>query len=213
MKPALRIAILVPLSIVAFIVLFILPDIDLGWVGGLLLLAACWTTWYQLWRAFQDWSAQTKPDDAGLALSPGEWQAWIGLLFTLVILIYFVSHGARMVAADGSMAPEASAIGETIGLLVIAWLLVMQVLRKYSRDRVDRDERDRLIQARAVEWARSSLVVFVVVLAALFAFASPDRLQWAVPMTLSNVLMAGVIGSCMLEYLVTGVSYLRDRLA
>lgn len=211
MSRSLRYAILVPLSILAFCVLFVLPDVDLGWPGGLAMLAGAWTVWYLLWATLQESAAAAGADDTAVPISPGEQRAWIGLAFTAAILVYFALHGSRMVAADGTMAPEASAIGRHIGLLVVGWLVVMRVLRQRWRDRVEEDERDRLIQARAGSWARIGLSVFVLCIAVMFAFSPLDRLQWARPMTLSNLLMTGLIASSLLEYAVTGLAYWRDR--
>ncbi|MBP1474217.1 hypothetical protein J7I44_07895 [Frateuria sp. MAH-13] len=209
MSRSLRYAVLIPLSILAFYVLFVLPDVDLGWPGGLALIGGAWLVWYLLWAT---WTASgTSLGEAVAAVSPGEQRAWIGLLFTLAILLYFGLRASQMVGTDGGRAPEATAIGRHIGMMVVAWLVVMQVLARRWRDKVQADERDRAIEARAAGWARGSLVVLVVALAVLFAFTPPDRLAWARPMTLSNMLMAGLIGSCLLEYLVTGLAYWRDR--
>lgn len=208
----LRYAILVPLAILAFYVLFVLPDIDLGWLGGLALLAGAWVVWYLLWATLQkSVAAAAGADNAAVPVSPGEQRAWIGLVFTAAILVYYALRAPLMVAADGSMAPEASAIGKHIGMLVAGWLVVMQVLRKRWLDKVEEDERDRGIQARACNWARIGLSVFVLGIAMMFAFSPLDRLQWARPMTVSNLLMMGLIASSMLEYAVTGVAYWRDR--
>lgn len=209
MSRSLRYAVLIPLSVLAFYVLFVLPDVDLGWPGGLALIAGAWLVWYLLWATWK--ASGTSLGEAVAAVSPGEQRAWIGLLFTLAILLYFGLRAAQMVDTDGGRAPEATAIGRHIGMMVVAWLVVMQVLAQRWRDKVEADERDRAIEARAAGWARGSLVVFVVALAVLFAFTPPDRLAWARPMTLSNMLMAGLIGSCLLEYLVTGLAYWRDR--
>jgi len=211
MSRTVRLFILVPLSVLAFYVLFVLPDIDLGWPGGLALLAASWTVWYLLWSTLR---RRVQPDAGGEALasaSPGEQQAWIGLLFTAAILIYFASRSSLMVDVDGSMAPEASRIGRHIGFLIVGWLVVMAVLRQHWRDAVEQDERDRAIQARASGWARCALVVLVIALAVMFAFTPLDHLRWARPMVLSNLLMAGVIASSLLEYLVTGLAYWKER--
>lgn len=211
MKRSLRFALLIPLSLAAFAVLFLLPGIHLGWVGSGAVLVAAWVVWYLLWRALRERSAQSSHSDGVAMPSPGEWRAWIGLLFSAAILLYLGTHNAQMVATDGSMSRAAAPIGRHIALLVIAWLVVMQVLRKYWRDTVQSDERDRVIQTRATSWARAALVVFVIALAVMFAFSPLDRLQWATPMTLSNLLIASVIGSCVLEYLVSGLSYWHDR--
>jgi len=211
MSRPVRYAILVPLSILAFYALFVLPGIDLGWLGGLAMLAGAWVVWYLLWATMQESVAAARTGDAAVPISPGEQRAWIGLAFTAAILVYFALRGSQMVAADGTMAPEASAIGRHIGMLVVGWLVVMRVLRRRWQDTVEEDERDRLIQARACSWARIGLSVFVLCIAALFAFSPLDRLQWARPMPLSNLLMTGLIASSLLEYAVTGLAYWRDR--
>jgi hypothetical protein len=211
MSRTVRYIVLVPLSVLAFYVLFVLPDIDLGWIGGLALLAGSWLVWYLLWATLQESSAAAKTDESIATASPGEQRAWIGLVFTLAILVYYALRGSQMVAADGSMASAASAIGRHIAMLVVAWLVVMQVLRKRWRDTVEADERDRQIEARACAWARTGLSVLVIGLAVMFAFSPLDHLAWARPMAISNLLMIGLIASSLLEYAVTGMAYWRDR--
>lgn len=211
MSRSLRYALLLPLSVLAFYVLFVLPDIDLGWPGGLAVLVGAWFVWYLLWATMQETAAAAKASELGVPVSPGEQRAWIGLIFTAAILVYYALRGSQMVAADGTMAPEASAIGRHIGMLTVGWLVVMQVLRKRWRDTVEEDERDRSIRARASSWARIGLSVFVLSIAVMFAFSPLDHLQWARPMTISNLMMSGLIASSLLEYAVTGVAYWRDR--
>ena len=211
MPRSLRYAVLIPLSILAFYVLFVLPDIDLGWPGGLTMLAGAWLVWYLLWATMQESAAAAKTSELAVPVSPGEQRAWIGLIFTAAILLYYALRGSQMVAADGTMAPEASAIGKHIGMLVVVWLVVMRVLRKRWRDTVEEDERDRGIRARANSWARIGLSVFVLGIAVMFAFSPLDHLAWARPMAVSNLMMTGLIASSLLEYAVTGVAYWRDR--
>jgi hypothetical protein len=211
MSRSLRYLVLVPLSVAAFYVLFVLPDVDLGWPGGLAVLGGAWLVWYLLWATLQESAAAAGRDESAAPVSPGEQRAWIGLVFTAAIAVYYLLRGSQMVAADGSMAPEASAIGRHIGMLVVGWLVVVQVLRRRWHDMVEQDERDRQIEARACGWARVGLSVFVIGLAVMFAFSPLDHLAWAKPMTISNLLLTGLIATSLLEYAVTGVAYWRDR--
>ena len=211
MPRSLRYAVLISLSILAFCVLLVLPDNDLGVAGGLAMLVAAWVILYLLWKALHESVAAATADDAKAPVSPGEQRAWIGLIFTAAILIYYALRGGQMVADDGTMARDASAIGRHIGFLVAIWVIVMRVLRKRWLDAVEEDERDRVIQARATHWGRCGLVVFVLALAVTFAFSPLDNLQWAKPMVISNLLMSSLIASSLLVYVVTGVTYWRDR--
>ena len=211
MARAWRYVVLIPLSVLALYALFVLPDINLGWPAGLAMLGATWLVWYLLWATLRESAMAARTDETSASVSPGEQRAWVGLVFTLAILVYFALRASQMVAADGSMAPEATAIGKHIGMLVAGWLVVMEVLRRRWHDTVESDERDRLIQARASGWARGGLSLFALALALMFAFSPLDHLAWTKPMPVSNLLMAGLIGSCLLEYALTGLSYWRDR--
>lgn len=211
MSRSLRYAILIPLSILAFYVLFVLPHVDLGLVGGLAVLPSAWLVWYLLWKTMHAAAGETGAGDSAAPISPGEQQAWIGLFFTAAILVYYAVRGGEMVAEDGTMARGASAIGRHIGTLVVVWVVVMSVLRKRWLDAVEQDERDLAIQARATSWARGGLVAFVLAMAVMFAFSPLDHLQWAKPMMISNVMMDALIASSALEYALTGITYWLDR--
>lgn len=211
MNRAIRYVVLIPLSALAFYVLFLARGVDVGLPGSLAVLGAAWVVWYLLWATLQQSAPAAKSDDAIALLSPGEERAWVGLLFTAGILAYLALHSAQMVSADGSMAPEASRIGRQIVMLILFWQIVMQVLKRRWRDAVERDERDRIIDARADRGALIALSVFVIGVAVTFAFSPIDRLAWAKPMTISNLMLYGLIGSSALGYLATGVSYWRDR--
>jgi hypothetical protein len=45
----------------------------------------------------------------------------------------------------------------------------------------------------------------------MFAFSPLERLAWARPMAVANVLIVGLMASCLLEYLATGMAYWHDR--
>lgn len=131
-------------------------------------------------------------DENTMTISVGEQRASIGLVFSAGIRVYFALNGAQMAAPGGRMAPAASTLGRQIVMLIIFWRIGMQAPRQRLRDAVERDERDRAIQARACNWARMSLAVFVIGAAVMFAFSPLDHLAWAKPMTVYNLLMFGL---------------------
>lgn len=87
MSRTLRYAVLTPLSVLASCVLFVLPDIDLGWPGGVAMFLAAWLVGYLLPAATQVSAVAGKTDESIASVSPGEQRAWIGLVFTAAILI------------------------------------------------------------------------------------------------------------------------------
>ncbi|WP_157581964.1 hypothetical protein [Rhodanobacter spathiphylli] len=98
----------------------------------------------------------------------------------------------------------------SVGRLVVAWLVVMQVLRKRWRDTVEA-ECDRQIGPRASGWARAGLSIFALALAVMFVFSPLGHPGWARPLAISSLLMAGLTGSCLLGYAVTGITCWHDR--
>src|SRR5258705_6031233 len=89
MRRTFRYAILVPLSVLAFYLLFVLPDVDLGWPGGLALLGCSWLGWGLLWATVR--GRGTSPGQKGELppASPGEEGAWLGVWFTPGTLLYY----------------------------------------------------------------------------------------------------------------------------
>ncbi|HET8897661.1 MAG TPA: hypothetical protein VFN09_02595 [Rhodanobacteraceae bacterium] len=205
-----RFFVLIPLSILGFVLLFVLPDIQLGRSGSVAVLAGSWLAWYLLWSSWQKSLADTT-DTGRAAPGPGEQHAWIGALFSAIILLYFALHGSAMVDTDGGMSRDAARIGTHIVLLIVVWQVVMAMLRRHWHDRVDVDERDRAIQTRAATLGHGLLIALSIGLAATLALTPLELLGWARPMALSNLIIAGLIASCLLEYLVAAGSYWRDR--
>ncbi len=104
-------------------------------------------------------------------------------------------------------APAASAIGSHISMLVIAWLVVMQVLRKLRRHTLETNTRERRIETRASNWASGGLTAFVLTFAVIFTFSRLYQLGWAKRMTIPNLLLFTLIAPGLLEYATTGLSY------
>jgi hypothetical protein len=177
--------------------------IDAGNAGVFLLMAVGWGSLYAI----------SKIPDGGLGetMSPGEWRAWLGLAFTLVVAAYAIVHAHVFQGAPLWRNPDANRVGRNIAMLLIAWAILSRVLDARWRSAVQRDERDRAIDARATEWARIALVVILVGYAVLFSFSPVERLAWAPPPMIGHLLIVGLVVSCVVEYAVTAFSYWRDR--
>lgn len=201
-------AALLALAAVASMLLLAGPDrllgIDTGNLGVALLATATWTSL---------WLVGTLPAASleGYA-SPGEWQAWIGSAFMAVAVAWFALR-LPLFAVPGPIwqNPDTAAAGRTLAMLMVAWAIVSSVLAGRWRDRVSSDERDRQIEARAGGHARTMLVLLLVALAVTLGLSPTDRLQWATPLLLANLLLLILMLSWLLESASTAVSYWRDR--
>jgi len=177
--------------------------IDGGNAGVLLLMAVGWGSLYAISRI---------PDGGlGETMSPGEWRAWLGLGFTLVIGAYSIVHAHVFQGPPLWQNPDANRVGRNIVMLLVAWAILSRVLDARWRPAVQRDERDREIDARATQSARIALVVILVGYAALFSFSPTGRLAWAPPPMIGHLLIVALIASCAVEYLATALGYWRDR--
>ncbi|HEY6940927.1 hypothetical protein [Dokdonella sp.] len=177
--------------------------VDAGNAGVVLLMAAGWGSLYAISRM---------PDDGlGETMSRGEWRAWLGLAFTLVIAAYSIAHAGVFQGPPLPHNPDANRVGRNVVMLLAAWLILAHVLDARGRDRVQRDERDREIEARGAGAARLALVVILVGYALLLSFSPTERLDWAVPPLLGHLLVVALVVSCAFEYLVIGIGYWRDR--
>lgn len=180
-----------------------LVGIDAGNAGVFLLVAAGWASLHAVSRI---------PDGGlGASMSCGEWRAWIGLAFTLVIGVYAIVHAHVFQGPPLWHNPDANRVGRNVVMLLIAWAILSRVLDARWRSAVQRDERDREIEARATAWARMVLVVVAIALALLLSFSPTEQLAWAPPPMIGHLLIVGLIASCVFEYAVTALSYWRDR--
>ncbi|MEO8671056.1 MAG: hypothetical protein ABI411_07050 [Tahibacter sp.] len=180
-----------------------LLGIDTGNAGVFLLIAVAWLSLIAISRL--------PLGNVDRDISPGEWRAWIGCGFAAAILAYSLLHAAAFQAPSLWQNPDANRVGRNIAMLVIAWFVLLSVLQTRWRRGVEEDERDRAIACRAVEWARISLVVYIVGIAVLFSFSPNERLTWAPPPMIGHLLIVGLIVSSLVEYAVTALAYRRDR--
>ena len=144
-------------------------------------------------------------------VSPGEWRAWVGLVFTAMVAAYLVAKSGVIAGADDMRA--LGKVGGNVVLLLIAWAVVGQALRWRWKDRVLEDERDREIEVLAVVRARGVLLTLVIMLAVTLAFTPAAELAWATPLALAHLLVFGVVLQTLAEYAATVHAHWRDRRA
>jgi cobalamin synthase len=146
-----------------------------------------------------------------ISLAPGEWRAGLGLVFTVALAAYLLSSGEAVWAADS--ADDLRRLGRSVLILLAAWGVASTVLASWSTGQVQKDERDRLIEARSEQWGRGALVLAVAGVAVLFGLTPPERLVWATPLVVAHLLVFTLLWGSVVEYAASVVQYTRDRWA
>lgn len=178
-----------------------LLGLDSGNVGVVLAATVAWVSLYGVSVAPRGALEET--------VSPGEWKAWIGLGFCLLVAVYLLAKADVIAAAVDRR--DLGAVGRSIVMLLIAWGVLSWTLESRWSDQVIDDERDRDIAARAAVSARAALVFSVIGLVVMFGFSPIDRLAWATPLVIAHLLIFVLLVSCIVEYAVIGTCYWRDR--
>lgn len=180
-----------------------LLGIDTGQAGTALLVTTAWVSMYTVSRMSRG--------ELGQVASLGEWRAWIGTGFMAVAIGYFLAKIHVFQGAGAFHNPDASRVGRNLVLLLVAWTVLSSVLGSRWKDEVQQDERDREIEKYANGWARTALIVFVIGLALMLGFSPTIKLHWATHFMIANLLIVGVMISCLFEYVTTALHYWRDR--
>ena len=177
--------------------------LDTGAAGTAVLVLTAWGALFALGRA--DLSAVEN------AVSPGEWRAWIGTVFTAVAVAYFVSKLRVFQGADLLHDPAVRAVTTRLVTLLVAWTVLSSMLDARWKHRVQRDERDAEVARQAAAWGRGATVAGIVVLAVTLGFSPADRLTWATPPMIANQLILLVMVGSLFEYAASALRYMADR--
>ncbi|MFZ5637158.1 MAG: hypothetical protein ACOY82_11325 [Pseudomonadota bacterium] len=178
---------------------------DAGMLGMALLVGSAWCALYAVSRL---------PGEAlARSASPAEWRARIGAGFTLVAIVYFLSKAHVLDDAAFPHNHDANAVARNLVLLLVAWSVLSQALASRMKGVVDMDERDREIAIQAAGWGRGPLIFCVIGIAAMLAFTPGDRLGWATPLAIGNLLVFALMWGWLCEYAATIVLYGLDRRA
>jgi hypothetical protein len=171
--------------------------------GILLLMAGAWGLLYAVSRI---------PAKAlEVVASPAEWKARIGLVFSLVSIVYFLAKAHVFNDAALPHNAEAAAVGRNLVLLLIAWTIVSNVVASRWKDAVEEDERDREIAVAAAGWGRGALIFVIIGIAVMLSFSPARTLVWATPLMIGNMLIFALMWGWFCEYVATLAMYWKDR--
>ncbi|MGH8028213.1 MAG: hypothetical protein ACREO0_15965 [Pseudoxanthomonas sp.] len=176
---------------------------DSGQVGMALLMGSAWLSLYRISRAPRD-------QLEGMA-SPGEWRAWLGLGFMLAAVIYFLVKAQVFQQMSAWNDPNAAAVARNLVMLLIAWAVLSNVLGSRWKGAVQEDERDREIEKQAAGWGHGALVFSIIGIAVMLGFSPAEKLQWARPFVIANLLVFALMWGWLCEYAATALMYWRDR--
>ena len=175
-----------------------------GWLGTCLFVAAVWFCVDLIHRV------PHSEDEARIA--PGEWQAWIGVAFVgAVIASTLINVDVFRAQVPIGHNPDAGAVGERIGTLFVAWLVLVHVLKQRWAGKVLEDERDLQIQRIASDWARCATAGGVVVIAVLLGFSDTERLRDFSYPFIAQMLMLALLWGLWFDQSVAAILYWRDR--
>ncbi len=177
-----------------------------GWIGTFLFVAAVWFSVDALYRV--------PHSDAEAQISHGEWQAWIGVAFVgAVIAVSLLNAHVFMPQVSIRENSEAGAVGQRIGTLFIAWLVLAEVLKHRWAGKIITDERDARIELAASQWGRYATVFVVIGIALLLGFSDTARLQQFSYPFIAQMLMSALLVGVWFDQLIAAILYWRDRRA
>ena len=176
---------------------------DGGQAGTLLLMATAWVSLYRISRTPRD-------QLEGMA-SPGEWRAWLGAGFMLVAVVYFLVKARVFQQMSAWNDPDAAAVARNLVMLLIAWAVLSNVLGSRWKGAVQEDERDREIEKQAASWGRGAVVFCIIGISVMLGFSPAEKLEWARPFVIANLLVFALMWGWLCEYTATTLMYWRDR--
>jgi hypothetical protein len=179
-----------------------LLGVDSGQAAMVLLMTTAWLSLYRI--------SKTPRDRLEGIASPGEWRAWLGLGFMLVAVIYLLVKAQVFQQMSAWNDPGAAAVARNLVVLLIAWAVLSKVLRSRWKGAVQEDERDREIEKHAAGWGHGALVFCVVGIAVMLGFSPAEKLQWAKPLAIANLLVFALMWGWLCEYAATVAMYRRD---
>ena len=129
----------------------------------------------------------------------------------LVAVIYFLVKAQVFQRMSAWNDPDAAAVARNLVMLLIAWAVLANVLASRWKGAVREDERDREIEKQAAGWGHGALVFCIIGIVAMLGFSPAEKLQWARPFVIANLLVFALMWGWLCEYGATALMYWRDR--
>ena len=178
-----------------------LLGIDTGNLGVGLASLVAWVSMYRV---------MTMPrGEMDFAVSPAEWQAWIGLGFVALMIVYLLAEADAI--AGATHLRELGAVGRGVAMLLVAWAVLAWHLGQRWKHDVREDERDREIAVAAAGWGRGATVFVVVGVILTLSLTPPARLAWATPIAIAHLLVFALLWGSLCECAASAAMHWRDR--
>ncbi len=136
------------------------------------------------------------------AASPAEWKARIGLVFSAVAIAYFLTNAHVVNDVPLGHNREAAAVGTNLVMLLIAWLILSSIVSSRWSGAVEQDERDREIAVQAAGWGHGALIFCVIGIAVMLG-SPAEKIAWATPPMIGNMLIFALMWGWFCEYVAT----------
>lgn len=206
-SPSLR---LLGLLVVALLALWLLLaggdrvlGLDTGKLGFAALVTLAWGSLYAVYRLPRG--------EADAAIAPGEWQAWIGLVFMAQLLTYLLLKSDVLLHAPVWHNVQARTVGNHVVMLFVAWLVISQVMKARWQDKVQEDERDREIARVAASWSSGALTFCVIGVAVTLGLSPAEKVAWATPPAIAHMLVFALLSAGLISHAAAAIQYWRDR--
>ncbi len=181
--------------------------IDFGPVGASVLYAALWVIVIHLAR----YAGQVFPEE----WSPAEKQAWVALVFIALVCFNMINLLAALpglgAAADELRNSATRPLWTNLGILMVGWIVVADILRRQDAGGVERDERDLRIAHKAARIADGVMTLFIICLVVVLVALPEQSRTWLRPLIAANVLIALLIARTLVENIYTVLRYRRER--
>jgi len=177
--------------------------LDTGKLGFASLVTLTWGSLYAVYRLPRG--------EADAAIAPGEWQAWVGLVFMAQLVAYLLLKSDALIHATASHNPHARVVGNHMVMLLVAWLVISQVMKARWRGTVQEDERDRQIARVAARWGSGALTFSVIGVAVTLGLSPAEKLAWATPPMVAHMLVFALLWAGLIEHAAAAIQYWRDR--